>query len=71
MRQVFALLLASTLSGGSVAAGNDPEGAALDAGMVSPGYHQKPAWFEESFLDAREDITEANVDCRARRSPTR
>lgn len=27
--------------------------------MVNPGYHDKPAWFKESFLDLREDIGEA------------
>ena len=32
---------------------------ALDAGMVNPGYHDKPAWFKDSFLDIREDIAEA------------
>lgn len=28
----------------------------LQQGMVNPGYHEKPAWFKESFLDIREDI---------------
>jgi thioredoxin-related protein len=27
--------------------------------MVNPGYHEKPAWFKESFLDLREDVAEA------------
>lgn len=27
--------------------------------MVNPGYHEKPLWFKESFLDLREDIAEA------------
>ena len=31
----------------------------LQAGFVNPGYHEKPAWFKESFLDLREDIDEA------------
>ena len=31
----------------------------LSAGMVNPGYHDKPAWFKLSFLDIREDIAEA------------
>lgn len=31
----------------------------LDQGMVNPGYHDKPAWFKDSFLDIREDIAEA------------
>jgi len=35
------------------------ETQALKADMVNPGYHEKPAWFKESFLDLREDIKEA------------
>ena len=31
----------------------------LQQDMVNPGYHDKPAWFKESFLDLREDIKEA------------
>ena len=31
----------------------------LEAGFINPGYHTKPAWFKESFLDIREDIEEA------------
>lgn len=27
--------------------------------LVNPGYHEKPAWFKDSFLDLREDIQEA------------
>jgi len=40
-------------------------GAATDVlqdGMVNPGYQEKPAWFKESFLDIREDVTEAADD---------
>ena len=32
---------------------------ALEAGLVNPGYHEKPDWFVESFLDIREDVAEA------------
>ena len=32
------------------------------AEMVNPGYHEKPAWFKESFLDLREDVAEASED---------
>lgn len=32
---------------------------ALDAGLVNPGYVEKPAWFANSFLDIREDVSEA------------
>jgi len=31
----------------------------LEAGLTNPGYHEKPAWFKESFLDIREDVREA------------
>jgi thioredoxin-related protein len=31
----------------------------LSEGMVNPGYHEKPSWFKESFLDIRDDIEEA------------
>ncbi len=31
----------------------------LEEGLVVPGYHEKPDWFKESFLDIREDIAEA------------
>lgn len=33
--------------------------AGLEAGMVNPGYAEKPVWFANSFLDIREDISEA------------
>jgi thioredoxin-related protein len=32
---------------------------ALSAGMVNPGYAEKPDWFANSFLDIREDVSEA------------
>jgi thioredoxin-related protein len=31
----------------------------LEAGLVNPGYHEKPDWFVDSFLDIREDVAEA------------
>ena len=34
-------------------------GDALEAGMVNPGYAEKPDWFANSFLDMREDVAEA------------
>jgi thioredoxin-related protein len=33
----------------------------LEAGMVNPGYEEKPAWFANTFLDIREDIAEAQA----------
>ena len=35
--------------------------AALEAGMMNPGYHEQPAWFKQSFLDLREDVAEATA----------
>jgi len=35
------------------------EEGALDAGLVNPGYVEKPEWFKVSFLDLYEDIAEA------------
>ena len=35
------------------------EEAPLEAGMINPGYQEKPDWFKNSFLDINEDIIEA------------
>lgn len=35
------------------------EETGLEAGMVNPGYEEKPAWFSNSFLDLRDDVSEA------------
>ncbi|MGB5473974.1 MAG: thioredoxin fold domain-containing protein, partial [Gammaproteobacteria bacterium] len=39
----------------------NPPVAELAAGMVNPGYEDKPEWFANSFLDIREDIAEAQA----------
>ena len=31
----------------------------LSAGMVNPGHHEKPSWFRLSFLDIKDEISEA------------
>ena len=31
----------------------------LQAGLVNPGFQAKPDWFKQSFMDIREDISEA------------
>ncbi len=49
---IFALLLA-------VGASAAEQGNGLDAGFINPGFHEKPAWFKNSFLDLREDVIEA------------
>jgi len=33
--------------------------AELAEGLVNPGFHEKPDWFKQSFLDFQEDIEEA------------
>lgn len=35
--------------------------SALAPGMVNPGYHEKPEWFKNSFLDLRDDVAEAGA----------
>ncbi|VAW73019.1 thioredoxin SoxW, partial [hydrothermal vent metagenome] len=47
-------LLGLGLTGGILAAEEN-----LGADMVNPGYHEHPAWFKQSFLDIREDVSEA------------
>jgi thioredoxin-related protein len=37
------------------------QNAALETGLVNPGYHEKPDWFVESFLDIRDDVAEATA----------
>lgn len=56
---LFALILLLALCTGfsTLNAAEKTEG--LAAGLVNPGYAEKPAWFKDSFLDIREDIAEA------------
>ncbi len=37
------------------------EQGGLEAGMINPGYEEKPDWFKNSFLDIREDVEEATT----------
>ena len=37
----------------------EPHPGGLEAGMVNPGYVEKPDWFDNSFLDIREDVSDA------------
>lgn len=55
----FCLVICSWVlfSGISVAAQEAPD--SLGPGLTNPGYHEKPDWFKPSFLDIREDVTEA------------
>lgn len=59
MRSLPALLALSLWCACAVGAGQHTGGAALTEALVNPGYHDKPAWFKESFLDIREDVAEA------------
>lgn len=43
-------------------AANTGHPSQLESGLVNPGYHEKPNWFKESFLDIREDVAEATDD---------
>jgi thioredoxin-related protein len=56
-RILFALLLMAIFP----VAGAEPDQQqdVLQAGLVNPGFHAKPDWFKQSFLDIREDISEA------------
>ena len=38
-----------------------PTADVLEPGMVNPGYHDKPDWFKNSFLDLRDDVAEAKM----------
>ncbi|MEM7294465.1 MAG: thioredoxin fold domain-containing protein, partial [Pseudomonadota bacterium] len=38
---------------------DDEDELKLATELVNPGYHEKPEWFKQSFLDIREDIDEA------------
>ncbi|MFQ5644948.1 MAG: thioredoxin family protein, partial [Thiogranum sp.] len=55
------ILPALLLMGNLAASGAQPEPPqdVLQAGLVNPGFHEQPAWFKHSFLDIREDISEA------------
>jgi thioredoxin-related protein len=54
---VIVMAICSMFSTAAVPAAPAPE--ALEAGMVNPGYAEKPEWFANSFLDIREDVSEA------------
>lgn len=62
MSYYFRLLLSLFLFGGlglAPLAAMAAEQDSLDAGMINPGYEEKPDWFKNSFLDIREDVQEA------------
>ena len=59
VKRVFLIFVCCTLPGFIQAVEQNQAKEELAAGMENPGYHDKPAWFKESFLDIREDIAEA------------
>lgn len=59
MRLITTILIGLALNVAVGASSSGGDTAALGEDMVNPGYHDKPAWFKESFLDIREDIEEA------------
>ena len=61
MHACFLLLL--FLVSGMLQAAEDTT-ADLGTALVNPGFHDKPKWFKESFLDIREDVDEAAADGR-------
>ena len=56
MKTILTILVFLLFAPAALMAASEGE---LQAGFVNPGYHTKPAWFKESFLDIREDIEEA------------
>ena len=61
MKLIAAILFVLALSLPEAAVPQDGPANALSEGMVNPGYHDKPGWFKESFLDIREDVEEATA----------
>lgn len=55
-RLLPALLLPALLLAGPWAAAEEPR---LNPGLVNPGYHEPPPWFQDSFLELKDDVAEA------------
>lgn len=56
MKTLYFLALYFLLASSPVSSKEEGE---LGEGMVNPGFHEKPEWFKNSFLDLNEDIEEA------------
>ena len=59
---MLSILVLSVSAINSLVQAEEPKATApdfLQGDMVNPGYHEKPSWFKESFLDLREDVQEA------------
>ena len=55
------IALSLMLFGAAHAASPPAHPTQLEAGLNNPGYQEKPAWFKESFLDLRDDLSEAKA----------
>ena len=58
----FFLLAFGILGMGFVASAQGAGDEAVLTDLSNPGYHSKPEWFKNSFLDIREDVAEAAAD---------
>ena len=58
LRAAFLLAVTMMLYVSPVASEEAPA-ESLASGLVNPGYAEKPDWFANSFLDIREDVSEA------------
>lgn len=58
---LFWLVIFYLFLSGATHASEVPKSAqnSIQSDLVNPGYHEKPSWFKESFLNLREDIQEA------------
>ncbi len=61
MKRIVTWVLLSMLAAAVDAAMPSGGETALQEGMVNPGYHDKPDWFKQSFLDIRDDLAEAGA----------
>ncbi|MFA7386616.1 MAG: hypothetical protein WCZ87_03030, partial [Thiohalobacteraceae bacterium] len=62
LRSISILVFAGLLGLSGVPAAEERPVDSLEPGMTNPGYHEKPAWFKNSFLDLREDVAEARAE---------
>lgn len=59
MKTLYLLALCFSLISQSAFSKEEGE---LGEGMVNPGFHEKPEWFKNSFLDLDDDVEEATED---------
>jgi thioredoxin-related protein len=59
---LMGLAVCFLLAGAGVAAAASEGPAQLTQALENPGFHEQPDWFKQSFLDIREDVSEATAD---------